>query len=194
MGTATKPGQSQVIRAKHKVMGGKLCRYAQHLQFSGPELSSPADPSLESLGHPALFLLRVQIKWQNAQPPPGPSKTPAAARRHPELQPAGDTPVPSLPCHAAVSPPAIPAEGSLSHSTSASISPFPSRPLPPVPSPEVWRGFCLLVLQSSLLWFCGERSTVRKVGSPSGVLLDLTSSALMGTSCQALAPDVNAVL
>lgn len=77
-------------------MEEKLSRCAQCLQTSRPEPSSPADPNSESLGHPALFLLTVQIKWQNAQPPPALPKTPAAAQQHPELQPAGDTPVPSL--------------------------------------------------------------------------------------------------
>lgn len=57
-------------------MEGKLSRCAQLLQTNRPEPSSPADPNSESLGCPALFLLMVQIKWQNAQPPPWPSPRP----------------------------------------------------------------------------------------------------------------------
>lgn len=57
-------------------MEGKLSRCAQLLQTNRPEPSSPADPNSESLGCPALFLLMVQIKWQNAQPPPGPPQDP----------------------------------------------------------------------------------------------------------------------
>lgn len=74
-----------------------------------PNICRPADqrsPALltptqrESFGCFALFFLVVQVKWQNEQPPPhpGPSPQPTAALQHPELQPAGDTPVTWLHC------------------------------------------------------------------------------------------------